>query len=310
MKAVYYSLVLTSESARYQSQWIRSIGSLRKFNRTIPVYLFLFNEPTPAILERADEYEVTVHHLGSYRDCLRELADDEGAALSCVPTLNKLLPLGHFGASFSQVLFLDCDTCFFGDVATLFMKYQQYSLYAREAPHSRRSTFLGYNSSEIDEDALYRIAAKAGAALVPPYNSGVVLLNHGLWAELFALRARFLRYAWRLALGAGLSAEIALPLEWKEQFASMPSGELGDPIAFPSENCWILDEIALSLTLGSMPGLSHGQFAMADVLQNGEFMIYRSYKTKCTIVHYLRGNEALFLQDAGVESGQAADPSH
>src|ERR1700685_4262900 len=122
MKAVYYSLVLTAERTAYQNQWIRSIASLRKFNETIPVYLFLFNEPTHSILDKAAECEVSVHRLGSYRDCLTELAGEQGAALSCIPTLNKLLPLGHFGPQFSQVLFLDCDTFFFRDVATLFAK--------------------------------------------------------------------------------------------------------------------------------------------------------------------------------------------
>jgi hypothetical protein len=308
MKAVYYSLVLTSEPTVHQNQWIRSIGSLREFNTTIPVYLFLFNEPTTAILRTADECEVVVHHLGSYRDCLRELAGEEGAALSCIPTLNKLLPLGHFGASVSQVLFLDCDTFFFGDVASLFAKYQARHLYAREEPHSRRSAFLEYHPSHIDEHTLRRIAAEAGAAFVPPYNSGVVLLNHGLSAELWALRTEFLRFAWRLTLGASMFPDISLPAELRNILATMPRSQPDDPIEFPSGNYWILEQIALWLTLGRIRGLSHGQFLMADVLQNGEFMIYRSYKTKCTVVHYLRGNEALFLKDAGAEPGQPADP--
>jgi hypothetical protein len=307
MNAVYYSLVLTSEPTAYQNQWIRSIGSLRKFNKTIPVHLFLFNEPTPAILEKADECEVIVHRLGGYRECLRELAGEEGAALSCIPTLNKLIPLGYFEPSVSQVLFLDCDTFFFGDVASLFAKYQACHLFAREEPHSRRSAFLEYRASHIDEDALCRIAAETGAAFVPPYNSGVVLLNHGLSAELWALRKEFLRYAWRLTLGASMSPDISLPAELGNTLATMPRSQSGDPIEFPSGNYWILEQIALWLTLGRIQGLSHGQFLMADVLQNGEFMIYRSYKTKCTVVHYLRGNEALFLKDAGPEKSKSAD---
>jgi hypothetical protein len=307
MKAVYYSLVLTSKPTVHQNQWIRSIGSLRKFNTTIPVYLFLFNEPTPAILERAEECEVVVHPLGSYRDCLRELAGEEGAALSCIPTLNKLLPLGHFGAAESQVLFLDCDTFFFGDVASLFSNHRQCQWYAREEPHSRRSAFLEYRPEHIDEDALCRIALETGAAPVPPYNSGVVLLNHGLCAELFALRKEFLQYAWRLTLGASMSPQITLPPELKNSLAKMPLRQRGGLIEFPSRNFWILEQVALWLTLGRIPDLSHDQFTMADVLQNGEFMIYRSYKTKCTVVHYLRGNEALFLKDAA-EGGQPEGP--
>ena len=76
MKFVYYSLVLTSESATYQKQWLRSIRSLRQFNRTIPVHLFVFNEPAKALLDLADLYEVTVHHPGSYSDCMRAIGGE------------------------------------------------------------------------------------------------------------------------------------------------------------------------------------------------------------------------------------------
>jgi hypothetical protein len=300
MRAVYYSLVLTASADAYQTQWIRSIGSLRRFNRGIPVYLFVFNEPTKTILEKADEYDVIVHRMGSYRDCLVELAGEEGAALSSIPTLNKLLPLEHFGEGFSQVLFLDCDTYFFGDVGGLFEKYQHCRLYAREAPNSRRSVFLGYDPAQIDEDLLSRIAADTGGAAIPPYNTGVVLLNHGLSTDLNVLKADFIQYAWRLILGASAASRVALPPGWKDGVSKAGTGRLGEGIEFPSVNYWIVDEVALSLTLGRIPGLSHDQFSMADVLQNGEFMIYPSYRTKCTLVHYFRGNEVLFLRHTPV----------
>lgn len=301
MTAVYYSLVLTEGQATgYQNQWIRSIGSLRRYNQTVPVHLFLFNEPTQEILRKADEYHVIVHQLGQYRNCLRDLAGEEGAALSCIPTLHKLLPLGHFGASVSQVLFLDCDTFLFGNVDRLFEKYRQCRWYAREEAHSRGSVFLEYRPSHIDEDALSRIAIEAGSSPFPPYNSGVVMLNHGLAAELFGLRKEFLRYAWRLTLGAGSTAGLGIPQELGEIARAATLGQDGR-IEFPSKNFWILEQIALWLTLGRIPGLSHGRFLMEDVLQNGEFMIYRSYRRKCTVVHYFRGNEALFLKDGDEE---------
>lgn len=299
MKAVYYSVVLTSESAVYRNQWIRSIHSLRKFNRTIPVHLFLFNEPVPPpILAVARECDVTVHQLGDYRDRLAEIAGDEGAALSCIPTLNKLIPLKYFTSQTSQILFLDCDTFFFGDVDALFSKYRECDWYAREEAHSRRSPFFAYRSADTDEDKLYRIAAETGAAPIPPYNSGVMMLNRGLSEKLFALRKEFFRYAWRLALGARLSPGIAIPQELEGSLSMISEGGPGDYLEFPSRNFWILEQIALWLTLGRIPGLSHGRFLMGDVLQNGEFLIFRSYRTKSTVVHYLRGNEALFVEDS------------
>jgi hypothetical protein len=296
MYAVYYSLVFTAERTTYENQWIRSVESLRKFNKTIPVYLFLFAEPTAGLINKARECDIIVRQLGGYRDCLREIAGEEGTILSSIPTLNKLLPLGSFPPTISQLLFLDCDTFFFGDVASIFLKYQQCKLYAREEPHSRRSRFLEYRPSCVDEDVLYRIAAETGSSPVPPYNSGVFLMNHGLDRQLYALREEFLDYAWRLTAGASLSPEINIPPGLKSKIAAFRNTRLSE-IEFPSRNYWILEQIALWLTLGMVNDLTHSAFPMEDVLQNGEFRIYSAYRNKCTILHYFRGNEALFLKE-------------
>ena len=300
MRAVYYSLVLTNESEVYENQWIRSIRSLRKFNSTIPVHLFLFNNPAQTFLQKAEQYGVIVHSLGSYREHLRELAGNAGEVLSCVPTLNKLLPLGYFSSDVPRLLFLDCDTFFFGDVDSLFERYQKCHWYAREEAHSKKNVLLGYRPTDTDEDVLHRIAAQTGAAPIPPYNSGVVLLNHGIAAELFDLRREFVRYAWRLSLGACNSEALDLPEDLRNALASVNSGGFGGALEYPSGSFWILEQVALWLTLGRIPGLTHEPFSMSDVIQNGEFMLFRSYRTKCTVVHYFGGNEALFLQDAKV----------
>jgi hypothetical protein len=299
MQAIYYSLVLTSRSPVYQTQWIRSIESLRRYNRDIPVYLFLFNDTPPEILKKAEQCNVAVHHLGSYRDCLMELAGEEGAVLSAIPTLNKLLPLPHLDTQISQLLYVDCDTCFFGDVAALFANYRHCRFYAREEQNSRRSAFFRYNSEYVDEDALERIAAETGSAFVPPFNSGVFLLNHGLAAELGARCGEFLRYAWRLtAGGATLSRDLNVPSTVREYIAGLPAARLVDRLPFPSGIFWLVDEIAFWLTLGRISGLTHGKFSMADVVQNGEFLIYRSYRAKSVVIHYFRTNETAFLRDA------------
>jgi hypothetical protein len=301
MQAIYYSLVLTSRSLVYQTQWRRSIESLRRYNRDIPVFLFLFNDAPPEILKKAEECNVVVHNLGSYRDCLMELAGEEGAVLSAIPTLNKLLPLPRIDSRISQLLYLDCDTYFFGDVARLFADHRECRLYAREEQNSRKSPFFRYRKEYVDEDALACIAAETGATFVPPCNSGVFLLNHGLAAELSALRAEFLRYAWRLTLGgATMSRDLNIPPAVREYIAGLPPAQLIKGLPFPSNIFWLIEEIAFWLTLGRIPGLTHGQFPLADVLQNGEFRIYRSYRSKSILIHYFRTNEARFLMDAGI----------
>jgi hypothetical protein len=309
MNFVYYSLVLIAERTTYLRQWLRSIRSLRQFNRTIPVHLFVFNEPSKALLDLADLYEVTVHYLGSYSDCLRAIGGEAGAALSgYIPTLNKLLPLAYVPADVSQVLFLDCDTLFYGDVASLFLNYGDHQWYAREEPYSRRSPFLRYNPEIVDEDALYRIASATAAAPIPPYNTGIFMLNHGLWSELASLRKEFVSYAWRLTLGASRSPGIVLARALKKTLADLRMETQEAPIEFPGKHYWVIDGMAMSLTLGKLPGLSHGQFRMEDVPQGGEFTIYRSYKSRCTVLHYLTGNEVFLFNERPCVEPSAANP--
>jgi hypothetical protein len=102
MRCVYYSLVLTKKQAGYERQWIRSVRSLRQYNAEIPVNLFVFNTPSNSLLDAAARYQVNVRPLGDYRDHMSE----EFAALSCIPTLHKLLPLEFIGSDVSQVLYL------------------------------------------------------------------------------------------------------------------------------------------------------------------------------------------------------------
>jgi hypothetical protein len=260
------------------------------------VYLFVLNTPGEGLRRQADSYEVVLHPMGEYRERLKAIAGSAGEALSCIPTLHKLLPLEFVPPNASQVLYLDCDTFFFGDIAALFAGYHVHQWYAREEPGSRNAVLFPYSPWHLDEGTLQRIAASAGCRQVPPYNSGVFLLNHGVWKRLYALRREFLSWAWMLTIGASSVPEINLPSQIKKLLADPTGVEDMRCIEFPSKNYWILEQIALWLTLGMIPDFSHGKFRPSAVLQNGEFMLYKSFRSACTVAHYYSGNEASFFK--------------
>ena len=58
--------------------------------------------------------------------------------------------------------------------------------YAREEPGSLRSQF-GSNPKHVDEMLLQSIARSENLRSIPPFNSGVCLMNHGIWRGLIGL---------------------------------------------------------------------------------------------------------------------------
>jgi hypothetical protein len=61
-------------------------------------------------------------------------------------------------------------------------------------------------------------------------------------------------------------------------------------LPFPSRNPWIVDQVALWLTLGQIPGLTHGHFRPEHVGQGGE-----QYNRKEVVYHYFGIDKKAFL---------------
>ena len=80
---------------------------------------------------------------------------------------------------------------------SLFERYAGPDVVAREEVYSGRSIH-GADCAFIDEPLLERLAGHLGRAVVPPFNLGVVLYNHGVVARLAGIMATFLDDAWRL----------------------------------------------------------------------------------------------------------------
>ncbi len=296
MRLVYYSLANAPQSG-LEELWIQSIRSLRAHNKTIAVWLFLFNGASPELLCECERSNVRVLDHGSYPDFLQAL-HPQGSVLALYPTFHKFLQLANaVTADFEQVLFLDCDTFFFDDVDRLFDRYSAQHWYAREEPYSRRSYFE-YDPSHIDEDVLAQVARSEKLRSVLPFNSGVCLLNHQIWREWERLRVPYLDLAWRLLCGRELTDHGA-PLQHDQEvrravLTTITDSDRAHALDYPSQNTWIIEQISLWLALGHLKDFSLGTFSASDVAQGSEFYHMLESDERCVVAHYYSAKEDFF----------------
>jgi hypothetical protein len=296
VRLVYYSLANFPDESR-EGQWTQSIRSLRNYNRSIPVWLLLFNGASDELLVEAKRQDVHVQSLGSYAEFLQNI-HPRGSILSLYPTFHKFLALEALPLqSLTQLLYLDCDTFFFDDPDLLFERHTADDWYAREEPGSLRSHF-SCDPKHIDELLLNYISRSEGLHYVPPFNSGVCLLNRGIWHELAKLRGTCLDIVWRLLCGRELSGhEFNLhdPQIHPNVLNAMTDDDRDNALPYPSANDWIIEQIALWLTLGHLPNFSLGTFSPAEVTQGGEYETIRTSNARCVLSHYFSGGEEWFF---------------
>lgn len=296
MKGVYYTLV-NSPGSHCERQWTQSIRSLRLFNREIPVWLLLFNGATAELVQEAERQNVFVEYLGPYPDFLQKF-HPRGSVLALYPTLQKFVSLTHLPLQdLTQLLYLDCDTFFFDDVNMLFSEYCTDQMYAREEPMTRRSHY-GCNAEHVNEELLLRIAQCEGLRPVLPFNTGIFLLNHGIWEKLETLRAEYLSLAWRLLCGWELnpySRSERDPLIQRAVIAALTDFDRTHVLPYPSTNSWLLDEVALWLALGNLPKFSVSTLSRFHVAQGSEFAELLASRQRCIVAHYYTRQEQDFF---------------
>jgi len=299
MKIVTYSLSSTGppQTTDYHEQLFSSVKSLRSYNRAVAIHVFLYGEHPHVFITGLEREGVTVHQVGSYEDAIRRFRPRAFRTLVRYPVLHKWMNL-HKLASLgpSQILQIDCDTYFFDDVEILFDCYSDRHYYGREEPSSRASHY-GYNPAYLDEDKLFALARREGATPVNPYNIGVSMLNHGVWNEIAERTGMFLNYSFSFVASMARKPETRGWL-WPELAEVVMIDLLEQPdvsdLPFPSSNVWILDQIALWLTLGHIPGLTHGHLSREHVLQGGE-----SGEPK-VVHHYFGVDKTAFLNEMGL----------
>ena len=294
MITVYYSLTADSDGTR-ERQWARSVDSLRRHNTDVSVVLCLYGGARAETLDVASRAGVRIEPMGEYGDALGDIPAHWRNTLIINPTLHKLLSLRSLAASESltRLIYLDCDTYCFADIASLAARYEHCDWYAREEPLTLRSE-EGYDWTYINEDALAEIARAEGLTPIPPYNTGVMMLSADLARTLVTLLDDFVWYAWRLLHGACLWRPDLVGDEVLTEFVRAVPGESERRIAlpYPASSIWIVEEIATWLTLGRIPGLTHDVLRRPDVTQNGE---YARHRDGLIVAHYFTSGEREFF---------------
>jgi hypothetical protein len=248
-------------------------------------------------MEEADRRGVAVHYVGNYCAYLSGL-HVRGSILALFPTFHKFLSLTNGPMhDVSQILYLDCDTFFFDDVELLFDRHSSCDWCAREEPRSQRSHY-GYDASHIDEAVLGGIAAREGLRQIAPFNSGVCVLNNGIWRGFERVRISNLDLAWRLLAGCELGANDGAERDQTIRSAvlnAITDHDRSRALQYPSSNPWIIEQIALWLALGHLPQLSQGLLSRDDVAQGGEFRDTLESGGHCVVAHYFSNLEDEFF---------------
>lgn len=297
-RLVYYSLALSRDEPRPDliRQLDASVGTLRIHNHDISVALFLHGPMAPDLAAVCQAHNIMVHDQGPYEHRLAAFCPIGWPALARYPLLHKFLNFRQLAAAgASQILYCDCDTVFFDDVAKVFDYYAGPDVVAREEVHTSRSPH-GIDWSFVDEPLLARLAAKEGAAPIPPFNLGVVLFNNDVWHRFASLDGLVIDYAWRFVTWMAQHPAIGAAAEYGEFIGAgeaarlIGSAEAARALPFPSDNRWILDEVALWMALGHVPGVRMADFKPGDVAQNGEFGASDPHSAGWILCHYFSQN--------------------
>jgi len=278
-------------------QLATSVHSLRAHNTQVDIVVFAYGPFPQDYAELLAGMHARVWQMETYAERLLRLCPSGQRSLATYPVLHKSLNFAEIAAlEPEQVLLLDCDTYFRRDVAELFEKYAEADLVAREEVGCRRNHH-GYDPKLVDEDELERLAASMGTRATPPFNLGVILLNHGLWRRLAQLAPLLIAYAWRFQIWmAANRPEVDSEFgdgwgidELRGVLSTLRPAEVALALRFPSQNRWILDEVALWMTLAHLPNTKFADFLRDDVIQNGEFDA-DEHNSAWTVCHYFSQN--------------------
>lgn len=296
MDAVFYSLAFGGSQVA-PVQLVRSVESLRRFDSDMPVFVFLFGEPPPRFVEVLRQLHAEVRPLGDHRAYIARTEPDRAELFALDPKLHRWLILEEPELkACDRLLYIDSDTFFFAPASNLFDRYRDADLYAREEPLCRRSIH-GYNRSYVDEEAIADLRVREGLSTVPPFNTGVCLFTREMADAITMIVPRYFDYLFRFLSWFHLhplpaEATGTNPTQIEDRFLRPAAGQA---LAYPSQNRWIVDQIALWLALGQFTNLRYGDFAPADVWQGAEFMQMSAVTPLPILCHYFGQNTGGFF---------------
>lgn len=296
MDAVFYSLAFGGSNVA-PVQLARSLQSLRQFNPDMPVFVFLFGEPPPGFVEVLRKFNAEVRPLGDHRAYIARTQPDRAELFALDPKLHRWLILEEPELkACTRLLYIDSDTFFFAPASNLFDRYRDADLYAREEPLCRRSIH-GYNRSYVDEEAIADLRVREGLSTVPPFNTGVCLFTREMADAITMIVPRYFDYLFRFLSWFHLhplpaEATGTNPTQIEDRFLRPAAGQA---LPYPSQNRWIVDQIALWLALGQFTKLRYGDFAPTDVWQGAEFQQMSAARPFSILCHYFGGNTMQFF---------------
>jgi FkbM family methyltransferase len=292
--AVSYSLLLRGGNYDMQvARHLLSVRSLRRMSPQIPVHVHVFSQRlTAGDQEQLERLDVTVRHCGSYRNALQEIAGDQAAdLLRGYPAMAKWLALQWMPtAPNARILSLDNDTYILKDLAGLFETYGHANLCAREEPFSRASS-LGCWTAHLDEDALDGLFRDEGFTRVPPFNTGVVIMDSSVVNRITERLGTALQYLWRFNLWMCRHPMENDSRDVQAMRDADVSGVFPSAAAlrYPSENRWIKEQLSMWLTIGAM-GERVDLVSPHHVAQGDEYKAIDRAGGHPHVIHYYSSN--------------------
>jgi len=291
---VRYSLSLSDLRERTSHltwQLLTSVQSLRAHNPRIQIVVNCYGVLPEAIRSQLLELDVAIVGHVDYATRLKKFGPGKWRALSHYPVLHKFLDLSSLKRfSPTQVLLLDCDTLINKNLTRFLASHTSADCYGRADTGSIRGASHS-DSVYLDEAGLQNLAESIGARFVPPFNTGVVLLNRGLWLKIARMERLYVELAWRQML-------------W---LAEHPARDEGDAVRYirkmrmarsiyarslryPSSNGWIVEQVAAWLTLGKVGRITTADFNAREVPYFHDLKALACVRSRWAICHYFSRN--------------------
>jgi hypothetical protein len=293
-RIVCYSVSPPDEAARRQqmeSQLVRSVTSLRAHNQTIPVAVYWLGPLAQSLQQQLARLDIEVRRRESYGKLMNDFP--HGDLLAQYPFFHKYLVLED-EASCSQLLLIDCDTFFLGDVQLLFERYCEADIYGCPEAGSKRGNIL-YDSEYLDEEALWETASKLGARGIAPFNCGALMFSRATLVQMPNLARLTVELSLRLMAWIAMNATPELNRPELTELRSrlhLKDGKTAEieSIPYPSSNHWIVEEVAFWLAVGMLPDLTTADFDSRDVALGGDVILKSRAQSKWILGHYFSSN--------------------